>query len=86
MPRPSKTNLSPPKFVRTAIFGMIQSVYAEALGLSQASVQKWEAKGKFPRAAMDRVRALAKNRGITLHDTWLFEVPNAAKAKKKAKP
>ena len=72
MPSTSRTALSAPKYVRTVIFQMEQIAYAEALGLSQPSVQKWEANGKFSRDAMDLVRALAKKRGIILKDTWLL--------------
>ena len=83
------TKLTPPSFVRRLVFGMTQAVYAEALGLRQGTVSKWESAGKFTSVeAMERVRALGEAQKIKFNDTWLFEVPDAAKAqaKKKAKP
>ena len=74
--RLKKNKLTPPKFVRLRVFKMTQAVYAEALGLAQGTVSKWESAGKFTSVdGQERVLDYCDRHGIPFKEQWLFRIP-----------
>jgi transcriptional regulator with XRE-family HTH domain len=71
--------LTPMRFLRERVLGVPnQHIFADMVGVKQATVSRWEA-GEFrPSAAvMKRIEKLADQRGIALDYKWFFEVPQA---------
>ena len=65
-------------FIRTKVFGCeTQSAFADALGTTQASVSRWEAKGHIPGPMQPVIRSKAMARGEWC-DSWFFEAPDEA--------
>lgn len=68
---------TPARYIRERVFrAPSQTAFATMLGYKQATVSRWES-GVDPisRAAQERIRALARERGIKWNDLWFFEVP-----------
>lgn len=62
--------------IRKRVFNLSQAAFAEALGVTQATVSRWEAAGQFPdfdRA--EQVRLEAERRGQTIPHEWFFTPP-----------
>lgn len=68
---------TPARFIRERIFGVeTQGEFAGLLGYSQSTISRVETgRVRLDREFMDRVRELAKLRGIKWNDSWFFEVP-----------
>jgi transcriptional regulator with XRE-family HTH domain len=72
--------LTSARFIRETIFGVrTQREFGELLDYSQSRISRLE-NGIEPmsREWMERVRALAKSRGVEWDDKWFFEVPDGA--------
>ena len=67
--------MNPPTYIRKAVFGMNQTQFSHALGLTQSAVSKWEASGRVPSRYQQAVRSLASDMGKVWSDSWFFETP-----------
>lgn len=70
---------TPMRFLRETLLGVPnQYIFADMVGVKQATVSRWET-GEFRPSApvMKRIEAIADKRGITLDYKWFFEVPRA---------
>ena len=69
--------MNPVHHIRKNVLAMTQEQLASALGVTQASVSRWEALGTFPTEHQMQIRTLAG--GFPgWSDTFFFEVPEAA--------
>lgn len=69
-------SLTPGRYIRKHVFGeLTQSAFGALLGYSQAHIHRWESGEKISREGQERIRALARTRGIDWDDKWFFEVP-----------
>lgn len=67
--------MTPARYIRESIFGIpTQHQFAAMLGYSQANISRFES-DRLSREAQERIRDLAKGRGIKWNDSWFFEVP-----------
>ena len=69
--------MTPMRFLRERVLGVPnQYIFADMVGVKQATVSRWEA-GEFrPSAAMmERIERIADERGIKLDYKWFFKVP-----------
>lgn len=65
--------------IRKNVFGMTQAEFADRVGVHQSTVCRWEKGALKPsQAEMEKVRALARERGIRWKNDWFFEAPEAA--------
>lgn len=75
----------PMEFIRTKVFKMSQSAFADRTGISQPTVSAL-CKGREPRqSSMNAVRNAAVEDGLTFNglpwdDRWFFEVPDLEEA------
>jgi transcriptional regulator with XRE-family HTH domain len=77
------SELSTARYIREHVFGIpTQAEFARLLNYTQATISRIET-GEIAlgRDYQDRVRALARDRGVRWNDTWFFEVP-----KRRARP
>lgn len=67
---------NPALFIRTKVFGCeSQQAYADLIGVSQASVSRWEQCGRVPGHRQGRIREKAHELSLTWDDRYFFEVP-----------
>lgn len=67
---------TPAEFIRKKVFGIeTQTEFASLMGYSQAHINRLENGYALSREAQDRIRALAKKKGIDWDNNWFFEVP-----------
>lgn len=68
---------APARYIREVVFGIArQEDFGRLLGVSQAQVSRWETGANgMNRKVQQRIRALARDRGIDWNDSWFFEVP-----------
>jgi transcriptional regulator with XRE-family HTH domain len=65
-------------YIRKTIFGMSQIEFADAVGVNQSTVSRWETGDLEPsRAEMARIRDMAAERRIAWDDRWFFEPPSS---------
>lgn len=68
---------TPFRFIRETVFGISsQQEFASLLGYEQATVSRFESGAR--RLSIDcqeRIRTLARSRGIKWDNNWFFEVP-----------
>ena len=64
--------------IRRDVFGMTQSAFAHAVGVSQGTVSRWERGMEPTREQLSRIRQSAISRGMLWNDAWFFEPPGGA--------
>jgi DNA-binding transcriptional regulator YiaG len=65
--------MNPIARIRKEVFGLSQAAMAELIGVSQATVSRWEAGKSSPnRAALGHIRSCAIVRRLPWDDRWLF--------------
>lgn len=69
---------NPVAHIRRKILGLSQQELAKRLGVTQATVSRWERAGRFPAEYQPAIRRMAIGSGNGWSDTWFFEVPEAA--------
>lgn len=68
--------MTPIAYIRTKVFDLRQTPFAEVAGTTQATVSRWENGELEPsRDNLDRIRGAALERGLPWDDRWFFEVP-----------
>ena len=68
--------MNPLEHIRSNVFQVTQSVFAEIAGTTQPSVSRWERGEQRPdHLEMERIRTEARERGIAWDDRWFFEIP-----------
>ena len=68
--------LTPAKFIRAYVFDIkSQKEFGRLLGYTQVHVSRFEGGLPFSRKAQERIRELARARGISWNNDWFFEVP-----------
>lgn len=67
--------MNPIRFIRTQLFDLSQSEFANLIGRTQASVSRWESGGPFTNEDMAAIRSAALERDIAWNDQIFFEVP-----------
>lgn len=66
--------MKPITHIRKKVFGMSQAQFAEALGVSQSTVSRWDSGTAVPtQTEMEAIRELASKRSIEWNDSWFFE-------------
>lgn len=68
---------TPARYIRENVFKCdTQEKFAQILDVDQATVSRWETgKRRLDRTAQEKIRAVAKERGIKWDNNWFFEVP-----------
>lgn len=67
--------------IRKAIFGVTQAEFGSVVGVTQATVSRWEGGEGAPSLdEMARIRNEARARGIDWNDDWFFSSPPAEAA------
>lgn len=70
--------MSPALFIRREVFGCeTQDAFAAKIGVTQATVSRWETEGRISRVGQDRIRASAKTLGVIWDDRWFFDAPSS---------
>jgi DNA-binding transcriptional regulator YiaG len=70
------SDLTPMAHIRRNVFGLTQEGFAQALGVTQPTISKWETEGLQPdRAEMAQIRQMAADKGLKWDDRWFWEVP-----------
>lgn len=67
--------------IRKRVFEMSQAAFGAHLGVTQATVSRWEREGRFPdfdRA--EQVRAKAAEMGKAIPHEWFFDAPAEGEA------
>lgn len=73
--------MTPIAFIRQNVFGVSQAAFAALADTTQPTVSRWENGELAPDALqMSRIRAAARERSLTLDDSWFFELPAEASA------
>lgn len=68
--------MTPASHIRRNVFGCAtQQAFADLLGVTQATVSRWEVDGFISRRGQKAMRSAAETRGIGWDDRWLFMVP-----------
>ena len=68
--------MSPATFIRRHVFRCeTQAAFAELIGVTQATVSRWESEGRISRSGQDRIRAKAAELAIKWMDGWFFSAP-----------
>lgn len=71
--------MNPVEHIRTSVFDCkTQTAFAEVLGVTQATVSRWEAAKRIPGPKQELVRREATKRGAW-NDNWFFAVPAEAR-------
>ena len=69
---------NPAEHIRTKVFGCsTQDEFGLLLGVTQATISRWEAWGRIPGHRQALVKAKAKERDLPWDDRWFFEAPQA---------
>jgi transcriptional regulator with XRE-family HTH domain len=65
------------RFIRESVFGIsTQHEFAKLLRYEQATVSRFESGARrMSLDAQERIRALARRRGIRWDNNWFFEIP-----------
>lgn len=67
--------------IRKEVFGLSQAGMAAALAVNQSTVSRWERGESAPRQEhLAAIRGLAKQRGVSWDDSWLFESARTSEA------
>lgn len=67
------------KYIRTKVFGVNQTDFAELAGVDQTAVSRWERGWRAPtHASQIRIRQAASERRLQWSDSWFYEVPPEA--------
>ena len=70
--------MSPITRIRTQVFGLDQAKFAALAGATQGTVSRWERGILEPSLThLQKIRAEAEQRGLSLNDAWLFETGSA---------
>lgn len=67
--------MNPIEHIRKAVFCLTQREFAEAIGVAQPTVSRWEKGVPIASSEMASIRREAFTRGIEWDDKWFFEVP-----------
>lgn len=67
--------MNPIEHIRKNVFGMTQKEFADAIGVAQPSVSRWERGVPFAHPEMKAIRSVARERGLEWDDRWFFETP-----------
>jgi DNA-binding transcriptional regulator YiaG len=70
--------------IRTNVFGMSQSEFAQMLNRSQQAVSKAEQRDSLPVWSQLAIREAAKKRGMLWLDKWFFDPPKKSLVKREA--
>ena len=71
--------MTPIKRIRVEVFRLKQTEFAEAIGVTQPTVSRWESGALHPSMNdLAKIRDLAKARSVLWNDSWFFEAPKAA--------
>lgn len=71
--------MKPVEHIRTKVFGISQTAFAELAGVSQPTVSRWEQGTLEPgRDELERIRDEARRRKLPWKDSLLFDVPEGA--------
>lgn len=68
--------MHPIRYVRTHVFKLTQTQFAEVIGVRVATISNWELNREQPLVdKLSRIRQAAADRGLPWNDSWFFEVP-----------
>lgn len=69
-----KREYGPMSYIREEVLGVSQSALARIARVNQATISRWEAGRRNPKAShMARIRDYARRKGIRWSDRWFFE-------------
>ncbi len=73
--------MKPITHIRTNIFKLSPAAFADAVGVTQPTVWRWE-NGKMQpgQQALERIRSTALERGLEWDDRLFFEAPSCAES------
>lgn len=73
--------MTPIAFIRQNVFGLSQAAFAALADTTQPTVSRWENGELAPDAhQLSLIRDAARERSLSLKDSWFFEVPAEAGA------
>lgn len=69
--------MTPAQYIRETVFGVrTQSEFAELLGYEQPTISRFERGMRISAEAQQRIRDLARVRGINFDSNWFWAVPH----------
>lgn len=79
--------MTPARYIRERVFGIkTQAAFAELLGYEQATISRFETGLRLSAEAQERIRALARARGIAWDNNWFWSVPDDSGGAPRSRP
>jgi len=70
--------MRPIEHIRKSVFKMTQAAFADAVGVTQATVSRWDNGMEPGRDDLEQIRKVARERDLEWDDRLFFEVPEGA--------
>lgn len=73
--------MNPLRHIRKNVFGVTQAKFAALVGVTQATVSRWENGISLDLTDMQAIRRAALARDLPWEDAWFFEIPEAGECR-----